>query len=65
MQTTEERVESRWEPGNPAWEALESHSKKIRDFHLPELFADDPTRGDRFTASVAGERAVNDIEGSK
>jgi hypothetical protein len=24
-----------------------------------------PTRGDRLTASVAGERAVNDIEGSK
>jgi hypothetical protein len=54
--------------GSPPWEALESHSKKIRDLHLRESFADDPTRGDCLTASAAAEQAVEGIdsfEGSK
>ena len=54
MQATEERVESRSATGSPAWEALESHYKQIRDLHLRELFADDPTRGDRLAASAVG-----------
>jgi len=54
MQATEERVESRSATGSPAWEALESHYKQIRDLHLRELFADDPTRGDRLAAAAVG-----------
>ena len=54
MQATEERVGSRTAPESPAWQALESHYKKIRDRHLRELFAEDPTRGERLTASAAG-----------
>ena len=40
--------------GSPAWKALESHYKKICKLHLRELFADDPTRGERLTASAVG-----------
>ena len=40
--------------GRPGWKALESHYKKIRKLHLRKLFADDPTRGERLTASAAG-----------
>jgi glucose-6-phosphate isomerase len=54
MQATEERVESPSAPKNSAWTALESHYKKIRDRHLRELFAEDPTRGERLTASAVG-----------
>src|SRR5215468_8015647 len=38
----------------PAWKALESHYKKVRKLHLRKLFADDPGRGERLTASAAG-----------
>jgi glucose-6-phosphate isomerase len=38
----------------PAWKALAAHQKKIRALHLRELFADDPTRGERLTAEGAG-----------
>lgn len=31
----------------PAWRALQSHYPKIKDLHLRQLFADDPTRGER------------------
>ncbi|PKM38490.1 MAG: glucose-6-phosphate isomerase [Gammaproteobacteria bacterium HGW-Gammaproteobacteria-10] len=31
----------------PAWHALQSHYQKIKDLHLRQLFADDPTRGER------------------
>ena len=55
MQATQERVESRSAgPKSPAWKSLESHHKKIRNRHLRELFADDPARGERLTASAAG-----------
>jgi glucose-6-phosphate isomerase len=39
---------------DPAWRALESHYEKVRDAHLRELFARDPTRGERMTAEGAG-----------
>jgi glucose-6-phosphate isomerase len=39
-----------------AWKALETHSKKIRDLHLRQLFADDPHRGERMTLDAAGIR---------
>src|SRR5580692_1021824 len=54
MQATQERVESPSAPKSPAWKALESHYKKIQDRHLRELFAEDPTRGERLTASAVG-----------
>ena len=38
----------------PAWKSLASHSKEIKKLHLRELFADDPARGERFTAEAAG-----------
>jgi glucose-6-phosphate isomerase len=54
MQATEERAGSRTTVGSPTWKALESHHKKIRKLHLRKLFADDPARGERLTASGAG-----------
>ncbi len=38
----------------PAWQALESHARTMRDLHLRTLFADDPQRGERLTAEGAG-----------
>ena len=38
----------------PAWAALERHFAEIRDAHLRDLFAGDPTRGERLTAEGAG-----------
>jgi glucose-6-phosphate isomerase len=38
----------------PAWQALERHYDEIRGVHLRELFADDPTRGERLAAEGAG-----------
>ncbi|HEY8795789.1 MAG TPA: glucose-6-phosphate isomerase [Gemmatimonadaceae bacterium] len=37
----------------PAWLALAAHHEAIRDVHLRELFAADPDRGTRMTASGA------------
>src|SRR5262245_23534874 len=37
---------------HPAWKALEAHHKKARELHLRNLFADDPKRGKRMTASA-------------
>ena len=38
----------------PAWKALEQHFGKIGKLHLREIFAADPTRGERLTAEAAG-----------
>ncbi|HUN57597.1 MAG TPA: glucose-6-phosphate isomerase [Candidatus Binataceae bacterium] len=38
----------------PAWKALQGHYEKIRTTHLRALFAEDPKRGERFTAEAAG-----------
>ena len=38
----------------PAWKALEAHYARVRDLHLRTLFADDPNRGERFTAEAVG-----------
>jgi glucose-6-phosphate isomerase len=38
----------------PAWTALDAHYEAIRDTHLRELFASDPGRGERLTATGAG-----------
>ena len=38
----------------PAWKALEVHYATVRNRHLRQLFAEDPHRGERFTAEAAG-----------
>ncbi len=37
-----------------AWAALENHYRRIRCLHLRDLFADDPTRGDRMAVEDIG-----------
>jgi glucose-6-phosphate isomerase len=37
-----------------AWQALEDHYQTTRHLHLRNLFADDPTRGERMAAEAAG-----------
>ena len=37
-----------------AWQALESHYKKVSKLHLRELFDKDPERGERMTAAAIG-----------
>jgi glucose-6-phosphate isomerase len=37
-----------------AWKALEAHYRRIRELHLRNLFADDPTRGERMAAHAVG-----------
>src|SRR5271163_3551315 len=36
------------------WQTLEDHHETMRGLHLRNLFADDPTRGERMTAEAAG-----------
>ena len=38
----------------PAYQALAEHQAKIEGRHLRELFAEDPTRGERLSAEAAG-----------
>ena len=38
----------------PAWKALEAHYQQIREKQLRDLFAEDPARGERFTAEARG-----------
>jgi glucose-6-phosphate isomerase len=38
----------------PAYAALAEHHAKIEGRHLRELFAEDPARGERFSAEAAG-----------
>ena len=38
----------------PEWKALQDHHGKLRDVHLRALFAQDPGRGERFTAEAVG-----------
>jgi glucose-6-phosphate isomerase len=37
-----------------AWQALATHYQKIKNVHLRTLFAQDPTRGERFSLEAAG-----------
>ena len=37
-----------------AWKVLASHYKTISKLHLRQLFADDPKRGERFSAEAIG-----------
>jgi glucose-6-phosphate isomerase len=36
----------------PEWATLQEHYQKIKEVHLRQLFADDPTRGERLTAEA-------------
>ena len=38
----------------PAWQALATHYRQIKDVHLRTLFAHDPQRGERFAAEAVG-----------
>jgi glucose-6-phosphate isomerase len=38
----------------PAWKALEANYQQVHDLQLRRLFADDPSRGERFTLEAAG-----------
>jgi glucose-6-phosphate isomerase len=38
----------------PAWKALQGHYQDVAGRHLRDLFAEDPERGERFTAEAAG-----------
>ena len=38
----------------PSWRALMAHHAQIKDLHLRDLFADDPSRAERFSAEGAG-----------
>jgi glucose-6-phosphate isomerase len=38
----------------PAWKALQAHFQQVRNKHLRDLFAEDPTRGERLTAETGG-----------
>jgi len=38
----------------PAWQALEAHAASLAPVHLRQLFADDPSRGDRLNAEAGG-----------
>jgi glucose-6-phosphate isomerase len=38
----------------PAWKALQDHHEKTRNLHLRQLFADDPSRGERLTIEAVG-----------
>jgi glucose-6-phosphate isomerase len=38
----------------PAWKALATHHKQVKDWHLRDLFAADARRGEKFTAEAAG-----------
>ncbi len=38
----------------PAWAALQSHHAAVQEVHLRDLFAQDPTRGERLVAEASG-----------
>src|SRR5690349_2436220 len=38
----------------PAWRALEAHYAQIRDVHMRQLFADDPSRAEHFSSDALG-----------
>ncbi len=37
-----------------AWKSLEAHARRMQDLTLRQLFAEDPQRGEKFTAEAAG-----------
>jgi glucose-6-phosphate isomerase len=47
-------ITQRLQAKRPAWMALENHFRKVRTLHLRDIFANDPTRGQRMAAEAAG-----------
>src|SRR6187431_490818 len=41
-------------PDRPAWKSLSAHYQQIKDRHIRLLFADDSSRGQRFTLDALG-----------
>jgi glucose-6-phosphate isomerase len=39
---------------SPSWHALQAHYEKVKDIQLRQLFAGDPSRGNRLVAEAAG-----------
>ena len=54
MATPMHSVTNRLQAKRTAWKALEAHYKKLRGLHLRDLFANDPTRGERMGVEGAG-----------
>jgi glucose-6-phosphate isomerase len=50
--TNRERIEPLTK--RKAWQALQAHYDKSKESHLHQLFADDPSRGERMTAEAVG-----------
>ena len=51
---TKMTAESPLRTARPAWKALAAHHQQVRGLHLRQLFADDPTRGERLTVEAVG-----------
>src|SRR5271165_5322257 len=49
-----EAITSRPAVKRQAWKNLGSHYKKVREYHLRHLFAEDPKRGTRMLAEALG-----------
>jgi glucose-6-phosphate isomerase len=49
-------MSTEWKPlsEREAWKALHEHHDQIKGKHLKEMFAEDDTRGERYTAEAAG-----------
>jgi glucose-6-phosphate isomerase len=54
MAANAEEITKRPPVRHQAWRALSAHYRKVREFHLRQLFADDPKRGQRMTAEALG-----------
>jgi len=54
MAAQPQAVTSELQTKRPVWKALETHYKRVRELHLRDLFANDPTRGERMVAQGAG-----------
>jgi glucose-6-phosphate isomerase len=52
VDTKSERIEPL--TNRMAWKALQTHYEKVLQFHLRNLFVEDPTRGTRMTAEAEG-----------
>ncbi len=54
MAAQPQAVTSELQTKRPVWKGLETHYKRVRELHLRDLFANDPTRGERMVAQGAG-----------
>ena len=52
--STDSNIPAQYLTERPAWKALTEHCLAIRALHLRQLFAGDPSRGERLRLEVAG-----------